>query len=214
MTDRVRDTASRRTLTLVVSAAPVFGNAIAEGLQRAAIKTDFSGLGEETYDNEPWSANPPALERFLDAFAPLESVVFLSGDVHYAFSSATDYVGGDGRQARFVQLTSSAVKNWSPYTSVLATADNVAGTGATTKQTLIDFVKSLPDQLDVVVVRCRGAETRAVERPGAPGGERAAGCSRRGNRRPTPPAAGCWARSTSSARAPCSTTRAARGTTR
>src|SRR5262249_53533974 len=82
-----------------------------------------------------------------DAFAPLGSVVFLSGDVHYGFSSATDYVGGDGRQARFVQLTSSAVKNWSEYTSVLAAVDNLTNAAQTTTQSAYDFVTSLPDQI-------------------------------------------------------------------
>jgi hypothetical protein len=111
-----------RELTLVVSPAPVFGHWLVELLQRGSIvKDEVLGVaGDEALDNEPWSGNVPAWSEFLDALAPLESVVFLSGDVHYAFSSVNDYKSAGGQKARFVQLTASPTKNADDQTRLLA----------------------------------------------------------------------------------------------
>ncbi len=144
--ERVHDMDSRRSLTLVVSAAPVIGHALAEFAQRVAIAKDRSGLGEETQDNEPWSGNHPALARFLDALAPLGSIVLLSGDVHYAFSSVTDYRGGDGGRARFLQLTSSAVKNSWSLPKELAFIDEQHARIDARWTTPMDFIDGLPTQ--------------------------------------------------------------------
>jgi hypothetical protein len=145
--ERVLDVGSRRPLTLVVSAAPVFGHTLFERLQWVAVQADDSGLGEENMGNEPWSGNQPARARFLDALAPLGSIVLLSGDVHFAFSSVTDYTGNDGERARFVQLTSSSAKNAEARAKELAFLDEQRGrVGDTSLTTPLDFIESLPIQ--------------------------------------------------------------------
>jgi len=82
-------------------------------------------VAAEEWENEPWGGSPRALHRLLGALSELESVVILSGDVHYACSSVSDYSAPGGKDSRFVQLTSSSVKNsWEPSTA-LARVDKV-----------------------------------------------------------------------------------------
>lgn len=144
--ERVAAADRRRELTLVVSPGPVVGHWLAEFAQRAQVlKVELGGgAGDETWDNEPWSGNMAAFTRFLDSLVDLGSVVFLSGDVHYAFSSVTDYVARDGRTARFVQLTSSATKNADDKTHAFGKLDEVVDdlTGMAMGQ--FDFVELLP----------------------------------------------------------------------
>jgi hypothetical protein len=144
--ERVWNAENSRELTLVLSPAPVYGHALAERAQRANIAV--SGVPEpaEELENEPWSGNVPGWHRLLDAFAPIASAVFLSGDVHYAFSSATDYDASDASTARFVQLTASATKNSWEQPKWLETLDEVLGTSSDVLRTPLDFIDVLPPQ--------------------------------------------------------------------
>jgi len=146
VSERVADQSSVRELTFVVSPGPVIGHWLTEFAQRAEVlKTEVtSGAGDETWDNEPWSGNMPAFTRFLDALCELGSVVFLSGDVHYAFSSVTDYVSRVGKAARFVQLTSSATKNADSTTRSFALLDETTDDLASIAMGQFDFVELLP----------------------------------------------------------------------
>jgi hypothetical protein len=110
-------------VTFVVSAVPVLGlPTIEEVIQKAYtlaldIKQGFGrGVGAADKDPEPWSYDPYAMEDLLERLRGHERIIFLSGDVHYALSAELDYWHrGDDDQlqaaSRFVQLTSSALKN-------------------------------------------------------------------------------------------------------
>jgi hypothetical protein len=116
--DRLAEESSQRELTIVVSPAPVFDHVLVFVLVRLAIATSpLNRQAASEWENEPWGGNLRAFHRLLEALAPLESAVILSGDVHYACSSVHDYDSPGGRRARFIQLTSSASKNsWEPST--------------------------------------------------------------------------------------------------
>ncbi|MES0110165.1 hypothetical protein [Mesorhizobium sp. M0013] len=128
-----------RSLPVVlVSAVPVFGFELVETAQ--ALITVFK-LSSYKFDFENWAANERQLQLFMTLMSGRD-VVILSGDVHYAFTStarmiyfdsenfralpAVDAVSGRHRrlpsgsapsyapvsEARFIQLTSSALKNF------------------------------------------------------------------------------------------------------
>jgi hypothetical protein len=99
-----------RRLLVVVSPVPVVGPQIIERLGQplAAIMQDFkvavegsneyddcnpNGLvvGSERRDIEGWAANEQALESLLERLAGYETVVILSGDVHFGASAELDY---------------------------------------------------------------------------------------------------------------------------
>lgn len=124
--DRLADPSRNRPLTIVVSPAPVFDHPLVFFFVRAAIAWESENrLAAEDWENEPWGGNTRALHRLLGALSELESVVILSGDVHYACSSVSDYSTPANKDVRFVQLTSSSAKNsWEPSTA-LARADKV-----------------------------------------------------------------------------------------
>ncbi len=109
---------------IIVSAAPVFGLLVMELGQSVTMWLGENKLrwGDSAVnlDREQWRNNQAGLAAFLrfiiDQLAP-QYCVFLSGDVHYGFSAGVDYfldpipVVNQGRYGRFVQLTSSALKN-------------------------------------------------------------------------------------------------------
>ena len=144
--------ADPRELTLVVSPAPVFGHWLVELLQRGSIiKDEANGVaGDETWDNEPWSSNIPSWSGFLDALAPLESVVFLSGDVHYAFTSVNDYRGVGGHRARFIQLTASPAKNADDQTRLLARFALPAEVAGGVASQALHYLHILPPRQDLL----------------------------------------------------------------
>ncbi|MBB6672094.1 hypothetical protein [Cohnella nanjingensis] len=126
---------------VLVAAAPVFGFKMIEELQNAVSAV----AGPYFLDLESWSANRRHLLLFLNLMADRD-VVILSGDVHYAFTSTMKTVVYDDRtlremikwlpsgttlprtpsgasptyeplwSARFLQLTSSALKNYASNT--------------------------------------------------------------------------------------------------
>ena len=117
--DRLAQPTNARPLTIVVSPAPVFDHPLVFLGIRTRIAVSENRVAAEEWENEPWGGSPRALHRLLGALAELESVVILSGDVHYACSSVNDYSAPGAADARFVQLTSSSVKNsWEPSTAL------------------------------------------------------------------------------------------------
>lgn len=95
-------------MLFIVSPAPVLGLGTMEILIQPVVEVfmKFSA------DPEAWALNPPALEAFLAKVEKFDKVVFLSGDVHYAISTAVDYWKKDKPlPSRFVQLVSSSLKN-------------------------------------------------------------------------------------------------------
>jgi hypothetical protein len=102
-------------VTIIVSAAPVFGHPLIEAwVQLKRIKAiEWFERGPEIVDREAWSLNRTGFEMLLATLAWFERVVILSGDVHYGFAGSVAYWDrrdGDVRSARFIQLTSSALK--------------------------------------------------------------------------------------------------------
>lgn len=71
--------------------------------------------GAEKYDAEGWVLQEDHLEDMLEQLAPYGSVVFLSGDVHYAMSATLDRWQKKNATTetsnRFIQLTSSPSRN-------------------------------------------------------------------------------------------------------
>ncbi|MBD2024924.1 hypothetical protein [Leptolyngbya sp. FACHB-711] len=115
-------------LLFVVSAAPVLGLALIEEVAQplgARGYADFfmSVIWNQTpkitgymeFDMEAWSLDAPQLEALFARLNQFKKVVILSGDVHYSYSAEMDYwKRGQPTPTRFVQVTSSALKNeWS-----------------------------------------------------------------------------------------------------
>ena len=117
-----------RELAFVISAAPVLGPEVIDGLgwplAQIAIDavhfgkgldgtgTQKANVGVEKYDAEGWSSNPLAREELLKRVAPYGQVVFLGGDVHFACSLTMDYYRkGVATPSRIVQLTASPARN-------------------------------------------------------------------------------------------------------
>lgn len=118
---------------LMVSPAPVIGYEFIEGLQR-----DFSDINKPGDDVDPgkdpeaWSLHPKVFLDFMTVLlnSGRERIVFLSGDVHYGFTTFgrfTEFRKGKRRHFDFVQLTSSATKNepsWSQKQFMRTTEDS------------------------------------------------------------------------------------------
>lgn len=118
---------NKRTL-FVISAAPVFGFYIVELLQKTFMLKDGANngpeeSGAEVRDNEPWIGSPEATANLLGFFSA-QPTIFLSGDVHYAYSTLVEWSLGN-KQQKFLQLCSSAAKNSEPLTEVLALTDHI-----------------------------------------------------------------------------------------
>lgn len=94
---------------ILVSPAPVIGYETVEGMQERVSRY----IGPYTFDLEPWRANLEGYTSFLkfiiSELAP-QSVIFLSGDVHYGFTISASFTW-NGTTLPIVQLTSSALKN-------------------------------------------------------------------------------------------------------
>ena len=129
---------------IVVSPAPVYGYGPAEWVQEellipASPLTAKRGAGRYTWDLESWRANRFGFFRFVTFIAEIlqpSYCVFLSGDVHYAFSQLISFAQlrrqwtqpAGGQLARpihlpMVQLTSSSLKNATDRTRNLIAKD-------------------------------------------------------------------------------------------
>jgi PhoD-like phosphatase len=120
----------------VVSPAPVIGMWFVEMLQKLKIvAAPISAAeplhgeplhGSEEMDNEPWAGDRASFDAFLERLCPFGPVVFLSGDVHYAFSQVSTY-SSPMAMGRFIQLVSSSTKNSDNLTNLLSVSELLTG---------------------------------------------------------------------------------------
>ena len=96
-------------VTIILSAAPVLGIDFVENIQfwsRWQIKDNYS------FDREAWALEWGTFQELLQTISSMRRVVFLSGDVHYAFGSSLEYWNRHtGETARLVNYTSSPFCN-------------------------------------------------------------------------------------------------------
>src|SRR5437588_10261190 len=96
-------------VTLIISATPVLGVGFIEAIQywgRWRIKNNYA------YDCEAWNLEWGTFQKFLSAVSAMQRVVFLSGDVHYAFGSSLEYWDHVRHTtAKLVDYTSSPLRN-------------------------------------------------------------------------------------------------------
>jgi len=96
-------------VTLIISATPVLGVGFIEAIQywgRWRIKNNYA------YDCEAWNLEWGTFQKFLSAVSAMKRVVFLSGDVHYAFGSSLEYWDhARHTTAKLVDYTSSPLRN-------------------------------------------------------------------------------------------------------
>jgi hypothetical protein len=118
---------SGKSVTIVVSPAPVFGVPALEAVQAEA--ADIKE--KQSHDTEAWTLDRLAIESLLAALAlggnivldeglttkNVRRVVFLSGDVHFGFTARMQYwatkpfLGGFPTQIVAAHLTSSSLRN-------------------------------------------------------------------------------------------------------
>ncbi|GLV58138.1 hypothetical protein KDH_49720 [Dictyobacter sp. S3.2.2.5] len=96
-------------VTLIISATPVIGVDFVETVQfwsRRRVTNNYA------FDREAWALEWGTFQVFLRTLSNLKRVVFLSGDVHYAFGSSLEYWDTQTRQsAKFINFTSSPYCN-------------------------------------------------------------------------------------------------------
>ncbi|MGZ3647279.1 MAG: hypothetical protein ACXVCM_25900 [Ktedonobacteraceae bacterium] len=96
-------------VTLVISATPVLGIDFVETVQfwsRWRVKDNY------TYDREAWALEWGTFQAFLKIMSEMEHLVFLSGDVHYAFGASLEYWDYHTQKtAKMVNYTSSSLHN-------------------------------------------------------------------------------------------------------
>lgn len=129
---------------VLVSPAPIAGFLMVEVAQRAKMAWRDTGApalsesGDEALDAEAWHFNAAALDKLVDKFrAHRNSIVVLSGDVHYAYTElasrrpklaeAKTRAAANATELRyeFLQLCSSSSKNSEVLTRVLGLTDLV-----------------------------------------------------------------------------------------
>lgn len=95
--------------TLIISATPVVGVDFIESIQfwsRWRVRDNYA------YDREAWALEWGTFQRFLKTVSSLQRVVFLSGDVHYAFGSSLEYWDNHTKAtAKLVNYTASSLCN-------------------------------------------------------------------------------------------------------
>ncbi len=75
-------------VTMIISAAPVLGVGFLEAIQfwsRLRFRDNYA------FDREAWNLEWGTFQTFLSTVSALKRVVFLSGDVHYAFGASLEY---------------------------------------------------------------------------------------------------------------------------
>lgn len=115
-------------LLVLIAGAPVIGWSIVEEWlqlsEMAKVNEEYKAhrgsgeTGETSLDYEAWLFSRPAFEDLLTRIVNFDSVIILSGDVHYAFSAEINYwdkrygsTASLEKRAAFAQFTSSALKN-------------------------------------------------------------------------------------------------------
>ena len=96
-------------VTIIISAGPVLGMGVMEALQywsRLRIKNNYA------LDCEAWNLERGTFQTFLSTVSAMKQVVFLSGDVHYAFAASLDYWDqARSSTAKMVNFISSPLRN-------------------------------------------------------------------------------------------------------
>ncbi len=96
-------------VTIIISAAPVLGVGFMEAIQfwsRLRIKDNYA------YDREAWNLEWGTFQKILSTVAAMNRIVFLSGDVHYAFGASLEYWDlARSMTAKIVNFTSSPLRN-------------------------------------------------------------------------------------------------------
>ena len=96
-------------VTIITSATPVLGVDFIESIQvwhHWFVKDNYA------YDCEAWALEWETFQHFLKTVSALKRVVFLSGDVHYAFGSSMEYWDQHTHEsAKLVDFTSSSFCN-------------------------------------------------------------------------------------------------------
>ncbi len=96
-------------VTIIISAAPVLGVGFIEAVQfwsRLRFKDNYA------FDREAWNLEWGTFQAFLSTVSAMKRVVFLSGDVHYAFGASLEYWDHHTQAtARIVDYTSSPLRN-------------------------------------------------------------------------------------------------------
>ena len=104
--DAVREDAEA---TIIISATPVLGVEFVESIQfwsRWRVKDNYA------FDREAWALDWGTFQHFLKTVSAMKRVVFLSGDVHYAFGSSMEYWDEHtNATAKFVDYTASPFCN-------------------------------------------------------------------------------------------------------
>lgn len=96
-------------VTIIISATPVLGVDFVESVQ---IWSRLFSRDNYAYDREAWALEWDTFQHFLKAVSAMKRVVFLSGDVHYAFGSSLEYWDRHTHTtARLVDYTSSPLCN-------------------------------------------------------------------------------------------------------
>jgi hypothetical protein len=152
LTDRLAARRRPVPVTVLVSAAPVFGHPLIEAkIQLKRIKAiEWYEQGPAAVDREAWSLEPAAFEALLATLVRFGQVVILSGDVHYGFAGSVAYWDrrdGVERRARFVQCTSTPLKNEDRRTRLLGgvpTSMPVPGTIGTRIERLLGRLTTPP----------------------------------------------------------------------
>jgi hypothetical protein len=109
---------------LPVVGPPVFDEVVAPLAYRVYDMASFFKEGDESLKNMPgtnpdaieaWAFDPKTFEALLKRLEPFRRIVLLSGDVHNGSAQFLSYwKKGDTEPARFVQFTSSGVRNVMP----------------------------------------------------------------------------------------------------
>lgn len=96
-------------VSIIVSATPVLGVDFIESIQEWVhwfVRDNYA------YDCEAWALEWGAFQHFLKTVSAMKRVVFLSGDVHYAFGSSMEYWNEEAQAtAKLVDFTSSPFHN-------------------------------------------------------------------------------------------------------
>ena len=96
-------------VTIIISATPVLGVDFIESIQ---VWSHWFVKDNYAYDSEAWALEWETFQHFLETVSALKRVVFLSGDVHYAFGSSMEYWDSHtGESAKLVDYTASPFCN-------------------------------------------------------------------------------------------------------
>ena len=96
-------------VTIMISATPVIGQNFVEAVQ---FWGHWSLRNNYALDQEAWALDWDTFQPFLKTVSAMKRIVFLSGDVHYAFGSSLEYWDRtEGATAKMVNYISSPLLN-------------------------------------------------------------------------------------------------------